>query len=215
MVEKANHSAAQRWWRSLPEDITVAAAQASLDEFCEQIADQRGRVDADGNRCTVADLAAREPLRPVPSDPPVAVITAARKASAQALVSYRGNTYSVPPTQAGQPVTVTHRLDAVTLSITTGAGVTVAVHHRRPDGAGVTVRTEQHVTALNTTAMAASTPAAPHRSKQRIPPGPAARAAADVLRGTSTSGTGPDATTAAVIDLNRYAQAAARRRTLP
>lgn len=33
VVEKANHTAAQRWWRSLPDDITVAAAQGSSDEF--------------------------------------------------------------------------------------------------------------------------------------------------------------------------------------
>jgi len=212
VVEKANHSAAQRWWRGLPDELTVAQAQASLDEFCEQHGDQRRRIDADGNRCTVADLAAREPLRPVPADPPIAVITAARKASAQAPVSYRGNTYSVPPDQAGQPVTVTHRLDAATLSITTTAGVTVAVHHRRPDGAGATIRTEQHVTALNTAALAASTPAGPHRPKHRIPPGAAARAAADILRGTTSPA---PATSASVIDLNTYAQAAARRRTLP
>ncbi|NNG34433.1 Mu transposase domain-containing protein [Nakamurella aerolata] len=211
VVEKANHTAAQRWWRSLPDDITAAAAQASLDDFCEQVTDQRGRIDPDGNRCTVADLAAHEPLRPVPAAPPVAVITVARKASAQALVSYRGNTYSVPPAQAGQLVTVSHRLDAATLSITTNAGVTVVVHHRRPDGAGAVVRTEQHVTALNTAAMTATTPAAPHRSKQRIPPGPAARAAADTLRGRTPT----PAASAAVIDLNQYAQAAARRRTLP
>ncbi|WP_353649459.1 IS21 family transposase [Nakamurella sp. A5-74] len=214
VVEKANHSAAQRWWRSLPDELTVAQAQASLEQFCQQVADQRGRTDADGNRCTVADLAAREPLRLVPAAPPIAVITAQRKASAQALVSYRGNTYDLPPAHAGQLVRITHRLDAATLSITTTADVTIAVHHRRPDGAGATIRTEAHITALNTAALAASSPAAPHRSKQRIPPGAAARAAADILRG-ATPTADPAPTTATVIDLNRYAQAAARRRTLP
>jgi len=151
---------------------------------------------------------------PVPASPPITVITVSRRASAQALVAYRGNTYSVPPAHAGQPLTLTHRVDAATLSITTGAGITIAVDHRRTDGAGATVRTEQHVTALNTTAMAATTPAAPHRSKQRIPPGDAAPAAADVLRGTTTN-PAPAAASAAVIDLTRYAQAVARRRTLP
>ena len=34
VVEKANHTAAQRWWRTLPDDVTVAQAQARLDEFC-------------------------------------------------------------------------------------------------------------------------------------------------------------------------------------
>ena len=137
-------------------------------------------------------------------------LLAGRTASAQALVSFRGNRYSVPPGHAGQHVEVTHRLGAATLSITTSNGVSVAVHARRPDGAGITVRAETHVTALNTAALAAFTTAAPHRRKQRIPPGPAARAAADTLRGVNTP-----APSSAVIDLGPYAQAAARRRTLP
>jgi len=50
VVEKANHTAAQRWWRTLPDDVTVAEAQASLDRFCERVTDHRKRVDAAGNR---------------------------------------------------------------------------------------------------------------------------------------------------------------------
>ncbi len=210
VVEKANHTAAQRWWRSLPDDMTAAAAQASLDEFCQQVTDLRKRTDQAGNRCTVADLAAAEPLRPVPKNPPIAVTTVTRKVSAQALVSFRGNTYSVPPAHVGHQVSVTHRLGAATLAITTTGGVTVAVHPRRTDGAGAVVRAEADVTALNTAALAAFSTAAPHRSKRRIPPGPAARRAADVLRGNHTP-----AQPASVVDLTRYAEAAARRRTLP
>ncbi len=67
VVEKANHTAAQRWWRTLPDDITVADAQARLDQFCATVGDTRDRVDVDGNRCTVADLAARERLAPLPA----------------------------------------------------------------------------------------------------------------------------------------------------
>jgi hypothetical protein len=74
VVEKANHTAAQRWWRTLPDEVTAAQAQASLDEFCQQVADQRKRLDAFGKRCTVADLAEVEPLRPVPKTPPIAVV---------------------------------------------------------------------------------------------------------------------------------------------
>jgi len=210
VVEKANHMVAQRWWRSLPDEVTAARAQALLDEFCEQITDQRKRVDPDGNRCTVADLADREPLRPVPKTPPIVVVAVNRKVSAQALVAFRGNTYSVPPAHVGQQVAVTHRLGAVTISITTTAGVTVAVHARRPDGAGATVRADADVTALNTAALAAFTTAAPHRSKRRIPPGPAARDAAAMLRGDGST----IRSSGSVIDLNQYAQAAARRRIL-
>lgn len=52
VVEKANHTAAQRWWRTLPDDVTAAQAQASLDRFCERITDRRQRVGPDGSRCT-------------------------------------------------------------------------------------------------------------------------------------------------------------------
>ena len=95
------------------------------------------------------------------------------------------------------------------LSIVTGNGVVVAVHHRVADGTGATVRTDTHVTALTTAVLAAFSTDRPHRRKQRIPPGPAALAAADRLRGTTT------AADAAVIDLSVYAAAAARRSTLP
>ena len=213
VVEKANHSAAQRWWRSLPDEVTVAQAQVLLDEFCGTVTDHRKRLDAAGNRCTVANLAAAEPLRPVPRTPPIAVVSVTRKVTAQALVAFRGNSYSVPPAHVGQQLEVTHRLGAATISVTTTGGVTVAVHHRPPDGAGACVRAEQHVTTLDSAALAAFTTAAPHRSKRWIPPGPDARAAAAALRGDLVTPTGVAA--AAVIDFSAYAEAAARRRTLP
>jgi len=214
VVEKANHTAAQRWWRSLPDDVTTGQAQALLDRFCERVTDRRKRIGQDGNRCTVADLAAAERLRPVPKTPPIAVITVTRKATAQALVHYRGNRYSLPPQLAGCTVMVTHRAGGTTLAVVTGNGVTVAVHPRRADGTGATERTDTHVTALNTAAMAASTSVAPHRSKQRIPPGPDARAAAQALRANNPAA-GPGGSSAPVIDLARYARAAESRRTLP
>ena len=58
----------------------------------------------------------------------------------------------------------------------------IARHALAPAGAGVMVRDHGHVLALEQAAMAAASPAAPHRRKQRIPPGPAALAAADALR---------------------------------
>ena len=61
VVEKANHSAAQRWWRTLPDDITHEEAQASLDAFSATKGDSRRRVIA-GERATVAVHAARERL---------------------------------------------------------------------------------------------------------------------------------------------------------
>jgi hypothetical protein len=167
-LEKANHTAAQRWWRSLPDDVTAAQAQALLDRFCERITDQR--TDRSGR--DLAPLLFSPPLSGfgrVPANPPIAVITATRRATAQALAHYRGNRYSLPPELAGATVTVTHRAGGTTLAVVTGNGVTVAIHPRRADGTGATERTDTHVTALNTAAMTASSSAAPHRSKQQTP----------------------------------------------
>ena len=128
---------------------------------------------------------------------------------------YRGNRYSLAPELAGSAVTVTHRVGGTTLAIMTGNGVTVAVHPRRADGAGVTERTDTHVTALNTAALAAFSSSAPHRSKRRIPPGPDARAAAEVLRANNNPSAADDSAAAPVIDLAVYARAVESRRTLP
>src|SRR5690606_33492228 len=43
VVEKAVHTAAQRWWRTLPDDVTVEAAQACLDAWCATRGDARMR----------------------------------------------------------------------------------------------------------------------------------------------------------------------------
>ena len=165
-------------------------------------------VDETGTRCSVAVLAAAERLRPVPAAAFPLVVAVPRTVTAQALVSFRGNRYSVPPELARTVVTVQHRLGSPVLSIVTGSGVVVAVHHRVADGTGATMRTDSHVTALTTAVLAAFSTDRPHRRKQRIPPGPAALAAADQLRGTTSQAD------AAVVDLSVYAAAAARRSTL-
>jgi transposase len=107
-VEKANHSAAQRWWRTLPDDVTPAQAQARLDHWCQAKGDARRRV-RDGVATTAGALLAAEPLAPLPQVPYPAVIEDTRTVSAQALVSWHGNRYSVPPGHGGQEVTVRHR----------------------------------------------------------------------------------------------------------
>ncbi len=206
VVEKANHTAAQRWWRTLPDDITISEAQASLDAFCVRVGDARRRV-IDDRRATVAVHAAGERLM-LPPAPFPATLTVERHVSAQALVSFRGNRYSTPPELANAAARVVWQLGSPLIDITTMSGIVIARHRRAPDGAGVTVRDHGHVTALDHTAMAAATSAAPHRRKQRIPPGPAAQAAAAALTGT----TGPAGGT--VTDLAVYARAAQGRNTL-
>jgi transposase len=39
VVEKANHVAAQRFWRTLPDDVTIEQAQARLELWCTTIRD--------------------------------------------------------------------------------------------------------------------------------------------------------------------------------
>lgn len=220
VVEKANHVAAQRFWRSLPDDVTVEQAQARLDTWCARRGDTRIRATADG-KSSVATVAAREPLAPVPVAPFPAELVLARTVSAQALVAYAGNFYSVAPELARAQVTVRVRLGGAHLEVTTAtdhraAGavpVVLARHRLAPAGAGVMVRDHGHVLALDTAAMAAASSAQPHRGKVRIPPGTAAVAAAQALRGNAT-GMSAGVDDAVVIDLARYAAAAAGRNTL-
>lgn len=207
VVEKANHTAAQRWWRTLADDVTVEAAQVSLDAFCVRVVDARRRV-IDATRDSVAGHAGRERLT-LPPAPFPATLTVERHVTAQALVAFRGNRYSTPPETVLNTVNVICRLGSPHLDITTVSGIVIARHHRAPDGAGIVVRDHVHVTALDLAAMAAATSAAPHRRKQRIPPGPAAQAAAAQLTGT----TGPGVA-GTVTDLAAYARAAKGRNTL-
>lgn len=95
-VEKSNHTAAQRWWRTVADDLTVEQAQASLDRFCSLRSDTRLRPTKDG-KASVATIATTEGLHPMPAAAYPAILTTDRVVSRQALVSYRGNRYSVPP----------------------------------------------------------------------------------------------------------------------
>ncbi|CRK56835.1 Mobile element protein [Alloactinosynnema sp. L-07] len=204
VVEKANHSAAQRWWRTLGDEVTIGQAQAGIDRLAAKMDDSR-RV-RDGEPTTVAALADAEHLHPAPLVAFPAEFDVARTVSPQALVSFRGNAYSVPPGLGGAQVQVRHRLGAEQLRIVTARGATVAVHRRAPDGAGRTVRDNGHVIALEQAALGAFTTARPCSHKTRRPPSAAALAEAARLRGLPT--TGPAAHV--VIDLSTYAATAAR-----
>jgi hypothetical protein len=219
VVEKANHTAAQRWWRTLRDDVTVEQAQADLDRFCSIRADTRMRVTPEG-RFTVAALADSESLQPVPAVPYPVIVAEQRTASRQALVGYRGNRYTVPPELAMATVTVSHPIGGEFIDIATSSGIVVARHRRLADGLGATVRDAGHVIALDTAAMAAANTGRPHRRKERIPPGPEARAAAAELRKRLAAGdrAGDEiltsTTDSTVIDLSAYERAAQLRSTL-
>lgn len=218
VVEKVNHTAAQRWWRTVPDDVTVEQAQASVDRFAAVRGDTRMRLTADG-RSTVATVARTEPLAPPPADPYPLIVAEQRSASRQALVGYRGNRYSVPPELAAATVVVSRPIGGTHIDIATPAGIVVARHKLLADGLGATVRDAGHVIALDAVAMAAAHSGRPHRRKDRIPPGPAARAAAAQLRTRlAVSGDGavvatPTTTTtnSTVIDLSVYERAAQQR----
>jgi len=220
VVEKANHVAAQRFWRTVPDEATVEEAQALLDKWCSTRGDVRMRATADG-RATVATVAKAEPLAPMPAPYP-AVLTVERLVSAQALVSYRGNRYSVPPQLHGATVSVSVRLGATHLDIATlptpgrasPLPTVIARHALAPPGAGATIRTDVHVAALEQAALAASTTAKPHRSKERLPPSVAARAHAATLRTRPAGHDQAEHVEAGVVDLSVYAAAAAGRNTL-
>ncbi|MBX4171644.1 helix-turn-helix domain-containing protein [Rhodococcus sp. DMU2021] len=215
VVEKANLTAAQRWWRTLPDEVTVEQAQTRLNEFCRLRTDTRSRSAPEG-KSTVAAIAATEPLTPPPSVPYPVTVTETRTVSRQALVAYRGNRYSVPPELAAAQVTVTRRLGDEVIDIVTASHITVARHRLAPDGAGALVRDHGHVHALDQTAMSAAMAGGrPHRRKERIPPGPDALTAAAALRTDTTdrqlSSTTPRST---VVDLAAYERAARGRNTL-
>jgi transposase len=202
-VEKSAHTIAQRWWRTLGDDVTLAAAQAGLDRLCIRL-DGRQRV-RDGARTTVGALADAEPLRAVPAPFP-AVLEVERTVGNQALVAFRGNRYSLPPGHAGRAVTVRHRLGAATLDLLDGHGGLLACHVRAPDGAGMVVRTGEHVAALTKVVLGTFSDREPCRRKTRRPPSAAALAEAARIR----RGRAGDVVTGeqVVIDFADYAHAA-------
>ena len=212
VVEKVNHTAAQRWWRTLADEATVEAAQASLDRFAAMRGEARLRATADG-RSSVAVVAKTEPLVPAPASPYPVIVLETRTASRQALVSYRGNRYSVPPELAAAQVVVSHPVGGQFYDIATASGIVIARHRMAADGLGVMVRDNGHVIALDTAAMATATTGRPHRRKERIPPGPAAKAAAAQLLGLNTKAvqTSTPSTDSTVIDLSAYERAAQNR----
>jgi transposase len=209
VVEKANHSAAQRWWRTLPDNITVTEAQASLDALCVRVGDARPR-RVNGVRTTVGALAEAEPLLPAPEAPYPAVLETNPTVTDQALVPFRGNFYSVPPGLAGRVMTVRARLGTSCLEIVSPAGAILARHRRHPDGAGVVERDDGHVAALEKVVLAAANATAGGRCKHktRRPLTEAALAEAALLRGEPAGLPGETV----VVDLAQYAAALDQRR---
>lgn len=205
VLEKNNHTAAQRWWRNLPDEVPLEQAQQRLAVFATR-QDDRRREGRDGST-TATLMFAAERLSPLPPTVFPVVVTEERIATRQSLIDWRGNRYSVPPELAATKVVIHQRLGANTIDIATVSGVVLARHQVAEPGLGVTIRDSGHVTALERIALASAPPGRPHRKKERIPPGANARAAAAELAGTPTP-------TTTVINLAAYEQAAKNRNTL-
>ena len=178
-----------RWWRTLS-TLTLAGAQASLDRFCETVADARPRGDV-----TVATLAAGEHLLPLPPVPYPATLEQRGPVDANATVAFRGARYSVPPGFIGTTLTVRQRLGSPTLEIVSPAGALIAVHGLARGGI---VRLPEHRAALERTVLGAFSTLPPCERKGNHPPGPMARVAAERLRRPEER--------EVVVDLARYAE---------
>lgn len=199
VAEAAVKYLTRSWWCSATV-TTPAQAQAALDRFCVEVADQRRRGPG-----TIAKLATCEGLMGLPSAPFPAEICVQRGVSRSALVAFEGNHYSVPAALAGAPqVTVRARLGEQTLLIVSAAGTQVAMHRRAPAGTGQRIRCAEHAAGLEQAVLSAFTTHRPCRRKQNRPPGQAALKAAAVLREGQPANDGGGV----VIDLERYAQLA-------
>jgi hypothetical protein len=198
VVESGIGYLARSWWRSAPVS-TPAQAQADLDRFCASVADARRREGG-----TVGSLADAEPLLALLAAPFPAELAVERVVGPQALVSFEGNRYSVPPELLGQSVTVKARLGELGVQIVSGAGRGVARHRRAPSGAAQTIRAAEHGKALERAVLGVFTTAAPCKRKANRPPGQTALAAAAKLRGEDD--------TEVIVDLDRYAEIAGAAR---
>ena len=193
VVENAIGYLTRRWWRTA-EVTDPQGAQRSLDRFCEQVADRRPR----GKGRTVGELAELENLLELPDVPYPAEGSEQRRVAPNALVSWRGNLYSVPPPErVGSDVLVRWRLGSDELHIQSPEGRLLATHRRLPDGQGRTVRLPEHAAALENVVLAAFGTARPCKRKLNRPPSEAALALAAEIGGSTR-------TTSSPIDLGVY-----------
>lgn len=195
VVEVGVKYTTKSWWRTAPV-TTMVEAQASLDRWCVEVADERTRPGG-----TVGQIGASEPLRALSHAAYPAVIAVERKASRSALVAFEANHYSVPPAHVGRTLTVHARVGEPLLRILSSAGEIVAEHRRAPAGAGQTVRSPEHAAMLEAAVLGAFTTDHACRRKTNRPSGNDALGELARLKGLT-------AEPAPVISLQRYAELA-------
>ncbi|MCZ4102226.1 Mu transposase domain-containing protein [Streptomyces sp. H39-C1] len=209
-MEKVNHSAAQRWWRTVPDGLSVQQAQSGVDKLALRMDQRRRKVD--GVSTNVAELADSESLLELPTRPFPAELEVQRTVSPQSLVSFDGNFYSVPPGLPGAQVSVVHRLGEDEIRIVTAGRSVVACHRQAPRGSGQTIRDAGHVIALERAVLANFNDRAPCKRKVRRPPTAEALAEADRLLDQQSSVSSAERV---VVDLSHYAAVADQLRHLP
>ncbi|MGC8626903.1 MAG: Mu transposase domain-containing protein [Acidimicrobiales bacterium] len=184
-VEAAVRFATGRWWRTMPAK-TPEQAQVLLDRFWEAKGDLRLRSPRgleeppqDGSRPrwpTVGELAAAEPLLPLPVAPYPATVEAVVTVDHRASVAFRGNRYSVMPGMQAVQVTLRHRLGTKALEVYSSSGTLLVTHRLAPAGSGAMVRTPEHQAALEKAALSQFSTKRPCDKKENRPPGPQALA---------------------------------------
>lgn len=194
VVEKSIDYLTQSWWRTA-RVATPTEAQASLDDWCVTVADQRLRDSDDGVVVTVAEAAAAEPLLGLPAAAYPVTIELERVVAANALVSLWGNRYSVPPGLVDANVQVRHRHGTHSIDIV-ASGRIITTHRLAPPGAHRIVRLAEHTAALENVVLAEFTTARPCATKLNRPPSTAALAIAAQL--------GAEAMAEPVVDLDVY-----------
>ena len=148
----------------------------------------------------MGELAAAEPLLLLPELPFPAEYRERRVVSRDALVEFESNRYSVPPAYAGQTVEVRARLGELHLEIYSQAGRRVVRHPCALAGAGQTIRTAAHASAIERAVLEQVTTSKRCPRKPNRPPGERAQAEAAKLRGEQPGGV--------VVDLEQYARIA-------
>ena len=175
VVEKINHTAAQRWWRTLADELTVEQAQADCDRFAAVRGDTRlrRRPAATGGPPSPPSPPRSRCGRSPPTAYPVLIDRDPDRVTAGAGRLPREPVLGATRTGRRPRVTVSRPVGAAHLDIATTTGIVIARHRLAADGAGAMVRDHGHVAALEAAAMAAAAAArGPHRRKERIPPGP-------------------------------------------
>ncbi|MFI9271099.1 Mu transposase domain-containing protein [Kitasatospora sp. NPDC052896] len=181
-ADPAHHAAVRSWWQTVPTGGSLWAAQESLDRFASAL---------DGRRRTTGDPGqpvSGEALLDLPAAAYPLRICVERTVASQGLVSYRGNSYAVPPDLAGASVQVRRRLGEPFLSITTTSGAVIARHPVAPQGAGLRLIGRGGAIVLDRPARPARSEASSCRRGQgHRPLSPAALAEADALRGAGSA----------------------------